>query len=157
MNKSDSDAREPGRNGDNQPPKLRRRAKRKPRPRQCKHHRRSRHRGSEMLNVACTRCDYRVQMNRMVFGRESRRAARCRCPRCGGNVVRAKYAEVHGLPELGNLQLDFGKFEGSCLIEVPRHYLERLGRQEPRNDQFEELQHFVMEFLAKSTPKLSGP
>jgi hypothetical protein len=84
----------PARNEANQRQKVRGRTKRKPKRRKRKHRRRSRHRGGDMLNVACTRCEYRIQMSRMIFGRESRRASRCRCPLCGGNVVLTKYVDV---------------------------------------------------------------
>jgi hypothetical protein len=101
-----------------------------------------------MLDVACTRCNYRVQMNRFVFGRESYHAAGCRCPRCGGNVVLAKYTEAQGAPELGSVQLGFGQYKGLCLSDVPRLYLERLIQQKPHSGWFEEFQHIVKEFLA---------
>ena len=78
-----------------QQPKLRRRTKRKFKPGKRKRRKRPHQPGEDLLNVACTRCEYRMQMKRMVFGRESRRASRCRCPFCGGNVVLEKYVDVH--------------------------------------------------------------
>ncbi len=52
------------------------------------------HRRGDTVNVGCARCEYRFEMKRVDFRRESRRAARCRCPLCGGNVVLAKYVDV---------------------------------------------------------------
>ena len=89
---------EPGdnhhRNRANRRRKKRRRTTRKPKTGKGKS-RRLRNPGQDMLNVACTRCDYRVQMNRVVFGRESRRSGGCRCPLYGGNVVLAKFVDAH--------------------------------------------------------------
>ena len=60
----------------------------------------------------------------------------------------AKYTDAHGSPELGAIQLYFGKFKGFCLRDVPRLYLERLVRQKPFDDRSEEFQQVLKEFLA---------
>ena len=91
MSKPQKPARKLYRNRANRRRKKRRRTTRKPKTGKGKS-RRPRNPGQDMLDVACTRCNYRAQMKRMVFGRESRRASRCRCPLCGSNVVLAKYA-----------------------------------------------------------------
>jgi hypothetical protein len=150
MSKPHKPGRKHDRNRANLGPKTRQRTKRKPESGKGKSRQSARRRRKNMLDVACTRCNYRVQMNRLVFGRESHHAAGCRCPFCGGNLVVAKYTEAHGAPQLGSVQLDFGRFKGSRLSDVPRNYLERLVQQIPRNDQFEEFQQIVKEFLTQA-------
>jgi hypothetical protein len=49
--------------------------------------------GRRTVHVACTRCEYEARMDKVEFGYASRRASRCRCPSCGGNVVRVRFVD----------------------------------------------------------------
>jgi hypothetical protein len=70
---------------------------------------------------------------------------------CGGNLVLAKYAEVNNKPDIANVQLNFGKWKGSRVVDAPRSYLEGLVRWKPKSEHFRQFQNKIRQFLAEGS------